>query len=155
MTIESVPINPILPIVETCLPPLALRLDRSIRPRVQKGSYRILRRADRYELANHFCALSMSDRIERFRGGMSDAAVAAYALGIDWDEHWIIAFAPARLILAIAEIVAHPVYGWSQCELVFSVPDRSLSTQTKAELTQLAVMEACARGCSAYDILLI
>ena len=151
MTIESVTINAPLPSVKAGLPPFVERPAFTLRPR--KGSYRILSRADRYELANHFCALSMSDRIERFHGGMSDAAVAAYALGIDWDEHWIVALAPSSHIMAVAELVSHPIQGWDQCELVFSVPDRNLTLGQLSELTQLAVLEAAQRGCSNLETL--
>lgn len=149
MTMDATQTHPTLTANNLGMTPMTLPLGApsAMKSRSTEGSYRILSRADRYELAAHLCSLSMPDRIERFHGGMSDAAVTAYALGIDWDEHWIAALAPERQIVAVVEIVSHPLHGWSQCEIVFSLPLRKLSLQRQAELTQLALLEASARGC--------
>jgi hypothetical protein len=83
---------------------------------------------------------------------MSDEAVTAYVFGIDWAQHWAVAYEPKQRIAAVAEIVAHPVRGWDRCELVLSIPPRELPPQVRADILQITVFGAREQGCLELDV---
>lgn len=133
--------------------------NRSARRRVShqdgrdSGRYRRLAGGDRESLAEHYRSLSMADRIARFHGALSDAAIAAYVNGIDWRWHCVVAYAASARIAAVAEIVAHPIEGWRVSELALSLAPSCVTFQVRSELVQIAILAARERGAKALVLL--
>jgi hypothetical protein len=66
--------------------------------------FRKLSAAERGKLRDHLLRLSRPDRVLRFFGALSDAAVAAYCDDIDWDRGYVIGCFIDGTLRGVAEL---------------------------------------------------
>lgn len=95
---------------------------------------------------DHLCRLSPDDRVSRFAGSVSDAAIVAHARRFDWLTGILIGCFVDGVLRGVAEIRwLDPGIGW-RAELAVTVEEGWQDEQIGTELLRRAITHARNRG---------